>query len=83
MKSSTTAEFRRLLAELPPEVRKTAHKQFRLWMHDPQHSSVRFKKVGEMWSARVDRRHRALAIDVRGTIVWFYIGTHDGYERRI
>jgi len=83
MKSSTTTEFRRLLAELPAEVRRAAYKQFRLWKHDPHHRSVRFKKVGSKWSARVDRSHRALAIELQGTMVWFYVGTHDGYQRRI
>jgi hypothetical protein len=83
MKSSTTSEFRRLLAALPQEVQKAARKQFRLWKMDPHHRSLRYKKVGNKWSARIDRNHRALAFEVDGTIVWFFIGKHDGYELRI
>ena len=72
MKSSTTSDFRR-----------QARKQFRLWRDNPSHPSLHFKRVGDYWSVRVDANHRVLGIEVDGRIVWFFIGPHDGYERRI
>ena len=46
-------------------------------------SSLRFKKVGEIWSARVGDDYRALA-QLRGeTFYWFWIGPHDEYEQII
>ena len=83
MKSSTSAAFRKQFAALGPEVQRLARKQFRLWLTDHWHPSLHFKRVGPYWSARVDRDHRALGIEDNGRIVWFYIGRHDGYERRI
>ena len=83
MKSSTSAAFRKQFAELSPEVRRLARKQFRLWLDDHWHSSLHFKRVGDYWSARVDRDYRTLGIEHEGRIVWFYIGRHDGYKRKI
>lgn len=83
MKSSTSAAFRKQLAALPPEVQRQARKQFRLWLQDHGHPSLHFKRVGPYWSVRVDRNHRALGVESDGTIVWFFIGRHDGYEKML
>jgi hypothetical protein len=83
MKSSTKKSFRSRLAALPPEVRALARKNFRLWLRDPHHSSVRFKPVGRFWSARVGSGYRALATMTGEHVEWFWIGTHDDYERII
>jgi hypothetical protein len=83
MKSSTKKSFRSRLRELPPEIRTLARKNFRLWLRDPFHPSIHLKKVGRFWSARVGSDFRALAI-VNGDLVeWFWIGSHDEYERLI
>lgn len=81
MKSSTTPSFRSRLRELPREIRQLAHKNFKLWLRDPQHPSLHFKKVGRVWSARVGRDYRALALIVEDHAEWFWIGPHDEYER--
>lgn len=55
--------------------------RYRLWKNNPKHRSLRFKKVGEVWSARVTDNYRALA-QLRGeTFYWFGIGPHDEYDR--
>jgi len=61
MISSTTKSFRDGLRALPPEIQRLARKKFRLWLRDPAPPSLRFKKVGLFWSARVGANHRALA----------------------
>ena len=83
MNSSLSADFRKLLAALPPAVHARARKQFALWLKDHRHPSLHFKRVGACWSARIDRDYRVLGVELEGTIVWFYIGPHDGYERKI
>jgi hypothetical protein len=83
MKSSTSAAFRKQFEALAPDVRRQARKQFRLWLEDHWHPSLHFKRVGPYWSVRVDRDHRALGVESDGMIVWFFIGRHDSYERRI
>jgi mRNA-degrading endonuclease RelE of RelBE toxin-antitoxin system len=81
MKSSTTPSFRRRLLELPPAIRRLARKNFRLWLRDPQHPSLHFKKVDRFWSARVGGDYRALALIQDGKAEWFWIGPHDEYDR--
>ena len=50
---------------------------------DPRHPSLRLKRVGAFWSARVGLRIRALARDRPEGLVWFWIGPHDRYEELI
>jgi hypothetical protein len=83
MKSSTTAEFWRLFDALPAAVQESARKAYRLWSRDPTHRSLRFKKVGTIWSVRISRGYRALALLQGDAAHWFWIGPHDEYERMI
>ena len=81
MKSSTTPSFRRRLRELPAPVRRLARKNFKLWLRDPRHPSLHFKRVGRFWSARVGGDFRAVAMAQGDVIEWFWIGPHDEYDR--
>ncbi len=76
-----TPEFWYHYRQLPDEVRDLADKNFALLQHDPQHPSLRLKKVGAFWSDRVGLRYRALARHRTEGLVWFWIGPHDAYER--
>jgi len=40
-----------------------------------------FKKTGNVWSVRIGRGYRSLAVLDGDTFHWFWIGTHDEYER--
>ena len=62
MISSTKKSFRKRFQELPPEVQQLARKKFKLWLNDPRHPSIHFKKIGKFWSARVGPNYRALAL---------------------
>jgi len=81
MKSLATAEFWRHFAALPIGVQQTARKAYHLWVRDPHHNSLRFKKVGRVWAVRVSRGYRAVGLLKDGTLYWFWIGRHDEYER--
>jgi hypothetical protein len=81
MKSSATGEFWRLLAALPVAVQENARKAYRLWSRDPAHRSLRFKKIGNVWSVRISRGYRAVGLAKGDAIHWFWIGPHDEYER--
>lgn len=67
--------------QLPDEVREIADKNFALLKQDPSHRSLRFKKVGRLWSARVGLHYRALARERTEGLVWFWIGHHHEYDR--
>jgi hypothetical protein len=68
---------------LPADIRKLADRCFELMKANPRHPSIRLKHVGEFWSARIGLRYRALGIDDRDGISWFWIGTHAEYDKLI
>jgi hypothetical protein len=81
VKHKTTARFWNHFHALPAPVQETARKNYRILRENPRHPSLRFKKVGKLWSARVGRDHRALAMEDEGGYVWVWIGTHEEYDR--
>jgi hypothetical protein len=66
---------------LPREVQELADKSFSLLKSDSRHPSLHFKKVGRFWSARVGLHHRAVAVEARDGLVWFWIGAPGEYDR--
>lgn len=83
MAHHASSRFWRLYGELPLDVQRLADKSFAQLLADPAHPSLHFKKVGRFWSARVDHNYRALAVEVDDGLLWFWIGSHDEYERMI
>jgi hypothetical protein len=66
---------------LPDEVRDLADKNFKLLREDSFHPSLRFKRIGRVWSARVGAHFRALAVQRDDGFVWIWIGPHDEYDK--
>ena len=84
MDSKTTRKFRQLLAIVPEEIRAQANEAFSLFSTDPNHPSLRFKKVHAtkpIYSARVTLDYRVVGVVNGDLIVWFWIGKHADYER--
>ena len=78
------ADFWRFCAELPRDVQRRVPQKFELLRQNPRHTSLYLKKVGkQLWSARITQEYRALARENAGVFVWFWIGKHDEYIRRI
>ena len=67
--------------QLPEEVRELADKNFALLRQNQHHPSLRLKKIGSFWSARVGLHYRALARDRAEGSVWFWIGPHGEYDQ--
>ena len=76
-----TPRFWQLYRLLPEEVRQVADANFQLLKDDSRHPSVRLKKVGDYWSARVGLHYRALALEHNAELVWFWIGHHSDYDK--
>jgi hypothetical protein len=76
-----TAEFWRQIRWLASRSAAECAKSNRLWVRNPQHNSLRFKKVGRLWSVRISRGYRALGLFKDDPIHWFWIGPHNEYER--
>ena len=83
MTSHATRDFWAAYHALPAKTQQLADKQYQLWRANPRHPSVRFKKVGRYWSARVGGDIRALGVVDGDTVIWFWIGRHDDYERLV
>jgi len=84
MKSATLPSFWEDYEELAPDVRARAKKVYGLWSEDPFHPSLRFRCVNKsenIWSVRITLGYRAVGIMDHDTVTWFWIGSHDNYER--
>jgi len=80
MRHFASPDFWDAYRKLPVTVRELADKNYALLKADPQHPSLRLKKVGRFWSVRVGLRYRALAVEVEGGLLWFWIGSHADYD---
>ena len=81
MNHHTTKKFWEYYHRLPVKVQRLADKNFKLLKSDPSHPSLNFKKIDDMWSARVGAHYRALGFDLPGEILWFWIGSHAEYDK--
>lgn len=64
-----------------PEIRDLADKNFALLKQNPRHPSLRLKKVGVFYAARVGLQYRVLAKARPEGLVWIWIGHHSEYDR--
>lgn len=86
IQSRTTRRFRSAFAALPEEIQTQARKTYALFRSDPNHPSLRFKKVDpeeNVYSVRVGLGYRALGVFEGSMVTWFWIGSHDEYDRLI
>lgn len=83
MKHFTTQKFWKCYDKLTPNIRSLADKKFKLLKQNPQHLSLKLKRIRQYWSVRAGLHHRALGRDTpdQEGIIWFWVGTHSQYER--
>jgi hypothetical protein len=83
MKHFTVPSFWESYEKLPADIKDQADKNYQLLKENPNHPSLHFKKIGNYCSVRVSLRYRALGIEHKDGIVWFWIGTHAEYDHLI
>jgi len=84
MKSNTLPSFWTAYRALDRTLRRRIKKAYHLWAANPYHPSLRFKSINNeehIWSVRSTRGYRALAVWEGDTVTWFWIGSHEDYER--
>ena len=84
MKSRTTRKFWRLFDQLPAEVQQHVRGAYRQFAANPDTAALHFKRVDReepVYSVRIGLQFRALALLDGDIVTWFWIGTHDDYER--
>jgi len=83
MRDFASSAFWDAYERLPEAIRELADKNYALLKQNPEHPSLRLKKVGRYWSVRIGLRYRALATEVDGGLLWFWIGSHANYDAEI
>jgi mRNA-degrading endonuclease RelE of RelBE toxin-antitoxin system len=83
VKHFATASFWEFYDKLPPSIQKLADKNFELLKTNPKHPSLHLKKTGKYWSARVGMKYRVLGVEMDDGMLWFWIGTHAGYDKML
>jgi hypothetical protein len=69
---------------LPVQARQQAKDAYRLFIANPQHPGLRFKRVHPnepIYSVRISRDYRAVGVVEGDEIIWFWIGSHEDYEQ--
>jgi hypothetical protein len=83
MISKATPSFWRCFHALPIRVQRLAYKNYRLWLENPYHPSLRFKPLkGDLWSVRVGGHYRAVGyFRDDDAFVWIWVGSHEEYSK--
>ncbi len=84
MISHTNNVFWKGYSKLPSDIKDIAKKQYKLFAFDPYHASLHFKRVHSskpIYSARINRAYSAVGILNNNIIIWFWIGSHDDYDK--
>jgi hypothetical protein len=66
------------------DVQQEARKAYRLFTQNPAHPSLRFERLvsdQRLWSVRVTSSFRAVGIREGEEIIWFWIGSHNEFDR--
>jgi len=82
--SHARPSFGRAYADLDPRVQEAARRSYGLFADNPAHPSLRFKKLtghDRIWSVRINDSYRALAERDGDTVTWFWIGSHNEFDK--
>jgi hypothetical protein len=83
--SRGTEDFWKLYHDLPPQIRNAAQKAFQKFLDNPAHPSLQLERLkfdNRAWSVRVTRNYRAVARRYDDDWLWFWIGSHEEFDRR-
>ncbi len=86
MRSFTSRRFRQAYRSLPEAVQRQARRSYQLFLQNPYHPSLNFKKVdtaNNFYSVRIGLGHRAMGQMQGSDLVWFWIGPHSEYDRLV
>ena len=84
MISCTSRRFRQCFEKLPVRVQVEARDAFRFFQINSSYQSLNFKKVHSnepIYSVRINLNYRALGRKEGDEMIWFWIGSHDDYEK--
>ena len=79
----TSPSFRSAYEVLPTLAQKIADRNYEILKTNPKYPSLHFKKVKGYWTIRAGIHYRALAVEVKGGLLWFWIGSHAVYDKLV
>ena len=86
MISRATDAFWKAYRDLPDDIKERAKTAYRLWRENPNHPSLRFKKIHEVepvFSVRIGLGWRAVGVRSGEEMIWYWIGSHADYDALI
>lgn len=84
MNSRTRPSFWKAYSALSEVNRQAARRAYALFAANPDHPSLRFKKLGgyeHVWSVRINEQYRAIGERRGDTIIWAWVGTHNEFDK--
>ncbi len=89
MKSKRTRAFTKMFDKLPTYIQENARKQYKIFMKNPAHPSLRTKPIGatksqkfKIFEVTVGMGYRATYFIDGDIYVWFWIGTHNSFDKK-
>ncbi|RPH51752.1 MAG: hypothetical protein EHM85_05615 [Desulfobacteraceae bacterium] len=89
MDSKRTKAFKSLFNNLPDNIKESARKQYKVFLENQSHPSLRRKQVGstrnnrfKVYEVTICMGYRATYFRDEDVYVWFWIGTHDSFDKR-
>jgi hypothetical protein len=83
--SRRTKRLKALFDALPEHVQRQVRANYQLFKKNPRHPSLQFKQIGKrdpsIYSARAGIHHRAIGFLEGDTVTWFWIGSHEDYDK--
>jgi hypothetical protein len=79
-------DFIKYFKKLPERIKVRARKAYRQWKENPFDPWLQFKQVHTskpIYSVRVNIGWRALGYKKNNTVLWFWIGSHEDYNKII
>lgn len=86
MNSVTTIRFRKAYDKLPKRIQESNRKAYKKWGKDSFHPSLQFKQIHSskpVYSYRISISWREIRIKEKNTKIWFWIGSHAGFDNLI
>ena len=84
MISHLARRFRKQYKDLPEQIQKQARQVYRQFQNDPYYPGLRFKRIHSsepIYSVRITQDYRAVGIQQKDEIIWFWIGSHSDYNK--
>ena len=77
--------FKALFEKLPADAQRQARDAYALFKQDPAYPGLDFHPIGpaapDVWRVNIGAHYRALAHRKGQRLLWYWIGTHEAYNR--